>query len=104
MSFEPMTRCGVCTRWLHSWATHCPNCESAATRQFYEEKSQELVESLSANPTPMELVCPNCGTQHVDQGEWETRHHKTHQCQTCQHEWRPFEYATVGVAPAQEDL
>jgi hypothetical protein len=36
---------------------------------------------------------------HVDEGEWATtRLHKTHQCQSCGHEWRPFSFATVGIA------
>lgn len=44
------------------------------------------------------LHCPNCNTQHIDEGEWETRLHKTHQCQACKHEWRPYSCPTVGVA------
>lgn len=50
-----------------------------------------------APPVPMQLLCPRCGAIHLDEGEWATRPHKTHQCQSCKHEWRPFEYPTVGV-------
>jgi len=50
------------------------------------------------NPTPMLLRCPNCNRRHIDEDEWATRPHKTHRCASCGHEWRPFEYATVGVA------
>jgi hypothetical protein len=46
---------------------------------------------------PEILYCPKCNTQHIDEGEWATRPHKTHQCQSCFHEWRPFEWSTVGV-------
>ena len=53
-------------------------------------------------PIPMQLVCPECGAEHVDEGEWATRLHKTHQCQACKHEWRPYEYPTVGVAAQVE--
>lgn len=49
-------------------------------------------------PVPVQLNCPECGVAHVDEGEWATRLHKTHQCQACKHEWRPYEYPTVGVA------
>jgi hypothetical protein len=51
-------------------------------------------------PAPLTLHCPACHTLHVDEGEWATRPHKTHQCQNCQHEWRPCDYPTVGVAPS----
>lgn len=54
--------------------------------------------SESANPVPVHISCPKCGTSHIDEGEWATRPHKTHQCQNCKHEWRPFPYATVGVS------
>lgn len=49
-------------------------------------------------PIPLVLYCPVCGAPHVDEGEWATTPHKTHQCQSCRHEWRPFTYPTVGVA------
>lgn len=55
-----------------------------------------------ARPVPMTLDCPKCNQRHVDEGEWATRPHKTHQCQHCSHEWRPFPYATVGKPPAQK--
>jgi hypothetical protein len=43
------------------------------------------------------LFCPECSIQHIDEGEWKTRPHKTHQCQGCLHEWKPFDEYTVGV-------
>ena len=56
-------------------------------------------------PVPVTICCPACAMPHVDEGEWATtRHHKTHQCQGCGHEWRPFPFATVGVAhPAGDE-
>ncbi len=50
-----------------------------------------------ASPVPQLLYCPCCSTLHVDEGEWATRPHTTHLCAACNHEWRPFECATVGV-------
>ncbi|MCO8030098.1 hypothetical protein NI454_09055 [Brevundimonas diminuta] len=51
-----------------------------------------------AQPVAVTIFCPECSLPHVDEGEWATtRHHKTHQCQGCGHEWRPFPFATVGV-------
>ena|GEM_PF-2343382 len=51
-----------------------------------------------AGAVEVNIFCPTCSTPHVDEGEWATRRHKTHQCQSCGHEWRPFPFATVGVA------
>lgn len=56
------------------------------------------VEAGGSEPVEVTIFCPKCATPHVDEGEWATtRHHKTHQCQSCGHEWRPFPFATVGV-------
>lgn len=52
---------------------------------------------MSEVPVAMILRCPSCAYQHVDEGEWASRPHKTHLCADCGLEWRPFEYATVGV-------
>lgn len=43
------------------------------------------------------LHCPQCKQQHIDKGEWETKLHKTHLCEFCKHEWRPFDFYTYGV-------
>lgn len=64
--------------------------------------AKELAAALATREEDAEIVtlslwCPDCGQPHVDEGEWETRPHKTHQCQACGHEWRPFDYPTVGV-------
>ncbi len=44
------------------------------------------------------LACPACGTQHVDEGPWAIRHHRTHLCKVCGREWRPHAYPTFGAA------
>ena len=49
-------------------------------------------------PVPLRMCCPWCGAQHLDEGEWATRPHKTHLCLCCWRTFRPREYATVGVA------
>lgn len=49
-------------------------------------------------PVAVTVFCPKCAAPHVDEGEWAIRPHKTHQCQSCGHEWRPFPFATVGIA------
>ncbi len=48
-------------------------------------------------PIPMLLWCPECGTRHVDEGEFTTKSHHTHACQTCGMVWRPAIVPTVGV-------
>jgi rubredoxin len=54
--------------------------------------------AATGQPIPLQLTCPECGVEHVDEGEWATGLHKTHQCHACKHEWRPYEYPTVGIA------
>lgn len=57
-------------------------------------------------PEPKDLFCPSCGLRHIDEGEWATKPHKTHRCVSyqgarsagCGHDWRPFDFATVGRA------
>ena len=53
--------------------------------------------SVPAEPIPMRLVCPRCGTLHLDVGEFATKPHHTHACQQCGEVWRPAIVATVGV-------
>ncbi len=45
----------------------------------------------------MLLHCPMCGARHIDAGEFATKVHHTHACQSCGHVWRPAIVATVGV-------
>lgn len=52
---------------------------------------------LSPAPIPMLLWCPECGTRHIDQGEFAEKRHHTHACQSCGHVWRPAIHDTVGV-------
>ncbi len=75
------------------WAAFCAGW-SAGTRLA----PTAPVEAGGSEPVEVTIFCPKCATPHVDEGEWATtRHHKTHQCQSCGHEWRPFPFATVGV-------
>jgi predicted RNA-binding Zn-ribbon protein involved in translation (DUF1610 family) len=50
-----------------------------------------------ARPIPMLLWCPMCGARHIDEGEFATKVHHTHSCQSCGMTWRPAVVATVGV-------
>lgn len=64
--------------------------------------------SDNADPIPMILYCPACGTQHVDAAEspgedgmmpvWENPPHRTHKCGVCEMTWRPADVPTIGVA------
>lgn len=64
---------------------------------------------IQRKPVPMVLYCPACGKQHLDQGEFAIRPHRTHRCENtpagadgCGHEWRPASVPTVGVASLPE--
>jgi hypothetical protein len=50
-----------------------------------------------SDPIPMILHCPECKARHIDQGEFATRVHHTHSCQSCWLTWRPAVVPTVGV-------
>lgn len=52
----------------------------------------------SPKPQQMILYCPVCHKQHIDEGVWALRPHKTHLCQFCEQEWKPAMVPTVGVA------
>jgi predicted RNA-binding Zn-ribbon protein involved in translation (DUF1610 family) len=74
--------------------------ESAAAEAEVVERIRELEAEnarLRDAHVPTVLRCPECGDIHIDRDEWAARPHRTHQCQACKHEWRPYEVATVGV-------
>jgi len=48
-------------------------------------------------PIPMLLWCPQCRARHIDVGEFATKPHHTHACQSCGMVWRPALVPTVGV-------
>lgn len=52
---------------------------------------------IAALPIPIRLHCPDCGDLHIDVGEFATKPHHTHACQTCGNVWRPAIVHTVGV-------
>ena len=60
----------------------------------------QAAQNVIANmPVPMLLVCPDprCGARHIDEGEFATKPHHTHACQSCGMVWRPALVYTVGV-------
>lgn len=84
---------------LYSALTDCAKggCQHCQQLQSY---AQGMIDKADLHPSaPMELYCPECGNRHIDRGVWATpeRPHRTHACETCGNEWRPFPYATVGT-------
>lgn len=75
--------------------TPCDSCVSS-TKSSTDELSKEVSTELTEG-TPLFLWCFRCYATHIDRGEWATRPHKTHKCEECGHEWRPYEFPTVGV-------
>jgi predicted RNA-binding Zn-ribbon protein involved in translation (DUF1610 family) len=53
--------------------------------------------AMSEGPIPMLLWCPECGARHIDEGEFATKVHHTHACQSCGMVWRPAVVPTCGV-------
>lgn len=86
---------------------HTAQClvNAALTRRSFciaecADRWRKVLDGVELTPVPIRIIlhCPSCDEGHVDEGEWETRPHKTHQCQLCGHEWRPSNHPTVGVA------
>lgn len=55
------------------------------------------IEAGPVNPIPMILTCPRCTERHIDEGEFATKAHHTHVCQSCGLTWRPAKLDTIGV-------
>lgn len=68
--------------------------------EFLLDHARQSVESTE--PIPLILFCPACGHQHIDEGEWATKPHKTHLCEACETDWRPSMKPTVGVRMLEE--
>jgi hypothetical protein len=64
------------------------------------ELQSMLILPTHEQPIDMLLFCPACDTQHVDKTDkvWTNPPHRTHQCQFCDHLWRPADIPTNGVA------
>jgi len=56
-----------------------------------------LAPPADMTPIPIRLECPACGELHIDEGEFATKPHHTHACQSCGAVWRPAVVCTVGV-------
>jgi hypothetical protein len=78
-------KCVHSAAYLEGDKVRCALCDLAAEK------------AARSAPVPMRLVCPECGSYHIDEGEFATRPHHTHACQDCGNVWRPAIVATVGV-------
>jgi hypothetical protein len=73
----------------------------ATCKLWYEWCAEYALETIPtierALPVPMILHCPECCARHIDEGEFATKVHHTHACQSCGFVWRPAVVPTVGV-------
>ena len=79
------------------------NCESVRDAFWLLKKARALLTEVRERrvadvPIPMYLTCPKCNARHIDEGEFATKLHHTHSCQSCGLTWRPAVVTTVGVA------
>ncbi len=121
---DGLAHCKVCNGAEGSLPTLCPE------RRMTPEEQQAVYDSkLDFNRGPMNqgqwwridepidmvLHCPACGLKHIDapqahevsEGEtypenlWTNPPHRSHQCQGCNHIWRPADVPTNGVEAAK---
>jgi hypothetical protein len=76
-----------------------PNTPWLAMVRWYVENNMRELDGarFESEPIPMILHCPQCNARHIDAGEYATKSHHTHACQSCGTVWRPAIGATVGV-------
>lgn len=67
-------------------------------REAYGACAEMARAAKATEPVPMLLWCPSCNARHIDEGEFATKPHHTHACQSCGMVWRPAVVPTVGVA------
>jgi predicted RNA-binding Zn-ribbon protein involved in translation (DUF1610 family) len=46
---------------------------------------------------PIVIHCPACGTQHIDEGKWADKPHKSHRCEECGRIFKTANIPTIGV-------
>lgn len=44
-----------------------------------------------------DIICPRCGLQHVDRGDWAKRLHRKHLCERCGCIWQPEDGYSFGI-------
>jgi hypothetical protein len=69
----------------------------SAAAWVWECRDCGAVQRAPTSPVPMVLHCPECSARHIDEGEFATKPHHTHSCQSCGLTWRPAVVHTVGV-------
>lgn len=75
----------------------CALCNCGRTTYFDPPETVRPNNPVAVRtPAPLILFCPN-GHRHIDEGEFATKPHHTHACQTCGIVWRPALIDTVGV-------
>lgn len=72
-------------------------CYGAPPTPEFDLEAVKLKFAQEPAPIPMILTCPSCSARHVDEGEFATKVHHTHACQSCGMVWRPAVVPTVGV-------
>jgi hypothetical protein len=102
---EDVERTSNSVRGLDEYASHA--IQSARTlegkilvRLALLPTAMALVPVADLDPNaslPLILHCPLCHARHIDEGEFATKAHHTHACQSCGHVWRPAIAPTVGV-------
>lgn len=78
----------------HAYLSHSEMV--AAIRALKRPEGERSDDGGPIEPVGTLLHCPKCQMKHIDRDEWMFRPHRTHKCENCGHEWRPFRVHTAG--------
>lgn len=75
----------------------CKKCGYAEASINHKPEQKDFHEFVPPDAIGMLLWCPECSARHIDEGEFATKRHHTHACQSCGHVWRPALQDTIGL-------
>lgn len=90
-------------RWdRNCWAVVVPAEQNRAICSCVNQQDAENIKAAmelmkGVVVIQLRIHCPECGALHVDEGEYATKPHHTHACQSCGNVWRPAIPNTLGV-------
>jgi hypothetical protein len=88
---------------INAYITALRSCVTETARESGGSSFDELADALKTEVDRVagkgmrcRLDCPHCGAKHVDCIE--AAPHENHTCHSCNKEWQPFYFRTLGIS------